>query len=144
MTGIGIRKQIKIIDVTSVKDGDGLMKPQTTVVFFGWAEVTNPSSSRNYFIGQDSMEFTKFFKIRNQQPIVTDVNTRLIYSGKTYTVNSIVKDEEKNFYWIIRATAKDSGHHGGWAPVSAFALLTEDGDTLITEDGDNLITEDGQ
>lgn len=103
---VGLRKQIKIIDVTPVKDGDGLMKPATTVVFFGWAEVTNPSSSRSYFIGQDSFEHTKFFKIRNNQGISANVNTRLIYSGKTYTVSSIEKDEEKNFYWNIRATAK--------------------------------------
>lgn len=140
---IGLRKKIKIIDVNPEKDENGLMKPNTIVLFFGWAEVTNPSSFRNFLVGQDSMDFTKLFKIRNQQPITTNVNTRLIYSGKTYTVNSIEKDEEKNFYWNIRATAKDGGTHSGWTPATTFNLLTEDDDTLITEDGDNLITEDG-
>lgn len=103
---IGTRKQIKIISVAPVKDADGLMKPNETVLFSGWAEVTNPSGSRNYFVGQDSLDHTKFFKIRHNQAIAADVHTRLIYAGKRYTVNSIEKDSEKNFYWNVRATAK--------------------------------------
>lgn len=106
MAGIGTRKQIRIISVAPEKDSDGLMKPNEIVLFSGWAQVTNPSGGRNYFIGQDSLDHTKFFKIRNHQAITADVNTRLIYSGKTYTVNSIEKDIEKNFYWNVRATAK--------------------------------------
>lgn len=102
---VGQRKQIKIIDVTPVKDANGNLKPEQTVLFAGWAEVTNPSGGRNYFNAQDSLEHTKFFKIRNYQAIEADVNTRLLYSGKRYTVNSIEKDKEKNFYWIVRATA---------------------------------------
>lgn len=104
---IGLRKKIKIIDVTTQKEvGSGLMKPNTTTLFFGWAEVSNPFSNRNFFIGQDSFDHIKNFKIRNHQGLSANVNTRLIYAGKTYTVSSIEKDGEKNFYWNIRATAK--------------------------------------
>lgn len=106
MSGIGTRKQILIVSVAPVKDGDGLMKPNLEVLFAGWAEVTNPSGGRNYFVGQDSLDHTKFFKIRNHQAITSDVHTRLIYAGKRYTVSSIEKDSEKNFYWNVRATAK--------------------------------------
>lgn len=106
MSGIGSRKQVKIISVAPVKNADGEMKPAEEVLFSGWAEVTSPSGGRNYFIGQDSLDHTKFFKIRHHQAISSDVNTRLLYAGKRYTVNSIEKDEEKNFYWNIRATAK--------------------------------------
>lgn len=106
MAGIGTRKQIKIIDVAPTKDSNGHMKPNETVLFSGWAEVSNPSGGRNFFNGQDSLDHTKFFKIRNHQAINADVNTRLLYSGKRYTVNSIEKDIEKNFYWIVRASAK--------------------------------------
>lgn len=106
MAGIGLRKPIKIISVAPVKNANGEMKPNELVLFSGWAEVSNPSGNRNYFIGQDSFDHTKFFKIRNNQGLTSDVHTRLIYSGKRYTVNSIEKDNERNFYWNIRATAK--------------------------------------
>jgi SPP1 family predicted phage head-tail adaptor len=107
MSGIGTRKPIQIISVTPEKEeSTGLMKPTETVLFSGWAQVTNPSGGRNYFIGQDSLDHTKFFKIRHTQGITSDVNTRLIYAGKRYTVNSIERDNEKKFYWNIRATAK--------------------------------------
>lgn len=82
------------------------MKPNEVVLFSGWADVVNPSSSRRFFIGQDSLLHTKFFKIRHNQALSADVNTRIIYSGKRYTVDSIEKDREKNFYWNIRATAQ--------------------------------------
>lgn len=104
---IGRRKQIRIISVAPVKDNDtGRMIPNETILFSGWAEVDNPSSNRRFFVGQDSMSHTKFFKIRHHQGITTDVNTRLIYGGKRFTVDSIEKDNEKNFYWNIRATAQ--------------------------------------
>lgn len=104
---IGKRKQIKIISVApTIETGTGLSKPNEIVLFSGWAEVTNPSGGRNYFIGQDSLDHTKLFKIRHNQGITADVHTRLIYAGKRYTVSSIEKDREKNFYWNIRATAK--------------------------------------
>jgi len=103
---IGKRKLIMIISVAPIKSANGEMKPNEEILFDGWAEVTSPSGGRNYFVGQDSLDHTKFFKIRNHQAITADVNTRLIYSGKRYTVNSIEKDSEKNFYWNVRATAK--------------------------------------
>lgn len=135
--GIGTRKQIRIISVAPIKDSDGLMKPNETVLFSGWAQVTNPSGGRNYFVGQDSLDHTKFFKIRSSQGITVDVHTRLIYAGRMYTVNSIEKDREKNFYWNVRATANDNGSTRGWTPVEN-NLTTEDGDNLITEDGNAL------
>ena len=107
MAGIGIRKQIQILSVAPTKDVDGYQKPADPVVLYsGWAEVTNPTGNRNYFIGQDSLDHTKFFKIRHSVAITSDVHTRLIYAGKRYTVDSIERDREKNFYWNIRATAK--------------------------------------
>lgn len=106
INSIGLRKQIKIIDVSPVQDGNGNMKPNETVLFAGWAEVTNPSSSRSFFLGQDSMDHTKFFKIRNHQFLTANINTRLIYDGKKYAVSSIEKEDEKNFYWIVKATAQ--------------------------------------
>ena len=108
MAGIGSRKQIKIIDVTPAKDSNGYMKPNETVLFSGWAELSNPSGGRNFFNGKDSLDHSKFFKIRNHQAINADVNTRLLYQGKRFSVNSIEKDNEKNFYWIVRATAVTS------------------------------------
>ena len=109
MAGIGVRKHIIIVDVAPVKDANGFMKSSDEVLFSGWAEVTQPRGSRLYSLGQDAIEHTKFFKIRNHQAINSTVHTRLIYSGKRYTVNSIEKEKEKNFYWIIRATAQSNG-----------------------------------
>ncbi len=106
---IGKRKQIKIISVQSIKDNDtGLMKPNETILYSGWAEVNNQSSSRDFFNGQDSLEQTKFFKIRNNLQLTPNVETRVLYAGKQWTVNSIDQDKEKKFYWNVRATHK--GH----------------------------------
>jgi hypothetical protein len=104
---VGLRKPIKIIDVSPVKDGNGFMKANEALLFSGWAEVTNPSSSRIFTMGQDVLTGVKFFRIRNHHGISTNVNTRILYDGKRYAVDSIEKEKEKNFYWIIRGTAKD-------------------------------------
>lgn len=106
MAGIGKRVQIMIISVAPVKDGNGDMKANEQILFSGWANVWNPSGSRNYAVGQDSLDHTKFFKIRHHHGIVANADTRLIYATKRYTVNSIEKDKEKNFYWVIRATTR--------------------------------------
>jgi head-tail adaptor len=107
---IGARKPIKIVSVTPDIDfSTGHAKAGETLIWEGWAEVTNPNSNRRFFSGQDSLEHTKFFKIRNNLEISHDVDTRLIYAGKRYTVNSIEREDEKKFYWIIRATAQSAG-----------------------------------
>jgi hypothetical protein len=103
---VGLRKQIKIVDVSPFQDGNGFMKANEIVLFFGWAEISATSSLRSFFIGQDSLSHTKTFRIRNHQGIAATVNTRIIYDGKQYTVNSIEKEKEKGFYYIIRASAK--------------------------------------
>lgn len=110
LTGIGKRKQIQIISVAPVKDGNGFMKANEIVLYSGWAEVTDPSSGRNYNQGKDSIEFSKQFKIRTRQNLTHDVNTRIVYAGKRYTVSSIIREKEKMFYTIIRAIAEDKGN----------------------------------
>lgn len=103
---VGLRKPIKIIDVSPQKDGDGFMKKNEVVLFSGWAEVTAPSSFRSFLLGQDQMTQRKDFRIRNNIGLTTTVNTRIIYDGKRYAVDGIEKENEKSFYWIIRGSAK--------------------------------------
>lgn len=109
MAGIGSRKPIKIVDVTPAKNGSGHMKATSTVLFSGWAEVSDPSSGRNFFNGKDSLDYTKRFRIRATDEFNVTVNTRIIYAGKKYTVSGVERENEKLFYYIIRAAAEDAG-----------------------------------
>jgi len=106
MAGIGSAKVIKIVQMQVTHDAHGFSKPGEILLWAGWAQVSNASGYRDYQNGQALLGHTKEFKIRHHQAITSDVNTRLIYSGKRYTVTSIEEDREKQFYWIIRGTAE--------------------------------------
>lgn len=109
MAGIGSRHQIKILSVAPAKDANGFMKPAETVLYSGWAQVENPSGFRTFIAGLDNLGNTKTFRIRHEKSTGIGVNARVIYAGKTYAVQTVIRDREKKFYSIITATAKDNG-----------------------------------
>lgn len=102
---IGRRKQIKLIDVAPTKDANGYLKPGSSVLFSGWADVIDPGSSRLYQNGQASIDYTKVFRIRHNGGLHVGADTRIVYDGKKFTVESIEKEKEKKFYFIIKAKA---------------------------------------
>lgn len=108
MARIGSAHPIKIVVLTITRDVTGFAKTVELPVWAGWAQVREASGYREYQNGQALLGHVKEFKIRYNPALSPDVNTRVIYSGKRYTVTSIEPDREKTFYWNIRATAETS------------------------------------
>ncbi len=111
MAGVGTRRQIKVVSIGGGKDGRGFNQTDETLLFTGWAEVSNPTGYRDWQNGQPQIGNTKQFRVRNNRQLELDSKTRIIYDGKRYTVDSIIREKEKSFYWIIRATAEDGGRN---------------------------------
>lgn len=110
MAGIGTRRQIKIIRKGNITGDGGFREADAEeVLFSGWAEVSNPSGFRDFISGQTQMGNTKRFRIRNNRVITLDSRTRIKFDGKEYLPSTIEREDEKKFYWIIRATAQDGG-----------------------------------
>lgn len=105
MASVGTMKKIKIIRMGSTADAGGFQKPSETVLWAGWAKVRQANGFREFTQGLTGMGYVKEFEIRNDRTITHDSDTRIVYAGRRYTVNSIEPKQEKRFWWIIRATA---------------------------------------
>lgn len=96
--------KIRLEKVTAAKDGSGDWK-ETITKYNLWAEVLSGSSGRSSLNGRTTLNATKQFKVRFRPDFKPEGNWRIVYDAKKYTVNSIEKENEKRFYWIITAEA---------------------------------------
>lgn len=106
--GIGQRKQVQIIPVTSTANTGGSWVENEGNRYSVWAEVTDPSGFRVYAQGQTQLGETKNFLIRFRFDRFPDCDWRLIYDGRKWTVSEIHKVDEKRFYWRLTATSKSN------------------------------------
>lgn len=109
MAGVGNMKPIQVRQLQSERDSNGFDIAGDRLVFTGWASVRQASGFREYLTGQAQLGTIKEFRIRHTHGFPYDVDTRLVYDGKQYTINSMERDREKRFWWVIRATALDQG-----------------------------------
>lgn len=68
-----------------------------------WAEVVSGTGSRNYQNAQTQLTNSYTFKIRYNSSLDINAKWLVVYEGKQYTVTSITRDKEKNFYWNLQA-----------------------------------------
>lgn len=137
MAGIGQTKMIEIVRVTAAKDADHNNVETASLLYAGWAEVTEVSGTRRFQDLPLSLK-TYLFKIRFR-PLITPVITdTVVYGGRRYTVQDVTKSDEKKFTYEI--IAQGSGATSASAGLGDF-IIEEDGDTLITEDSNSLIVE---
>lgn len=108
-TGIGIRKQVQLVQMVSVKQAGGNWVTVEGARTGVWAEVTNPSGFRDYAHGQTQLGETKRFKIRYRFDKFPDADWLIRYDNKDWTITEKRKINEKRFYWQITATVKSSG-----------------------------------
>lgn len=107
--GIGVRKQIKIVPYTSAANAEGRnIEAEGTRVHL-WAEVTNPSGFREYANGQSALGETKDFLVRYRFDMFPNVNWRLLYDGRRWTVTEVRRLDEKKFYYRLTASSKSDG-----------------------------------
>lgn len=106
--GIGQRVQVKLVPFsTNPQAGTGRVITTELPSIGLWAEVRNPSGFRDYSNGLTELGRTKIFTIRwrgfNQYP---NQNWMLHYEGREWTVTSVLKVDEKRFYYDLTATSK--------------------------------------
>jgi SPP1 family predicted phage head-tail adaptor len=104
--GIGSRRQIKLIQITPAKGSEGNWSTETQVPFNTWAEISSVIQFREYQHGVTDLGQTKRFKVRFRFDKYPGADWKVEYANKEWTVSSVVKEDEKQFYWIITATAK--------------------------------------
>lgn len=104
---IGTRKRIQLLKVVHSKSANGSnQNTQTRSTYY--AEVVQGSGSRNYQNSQTQIASSYTFRIRYNSALDLNSKYSIIYDGRQFTVTSIVKENEKSFYWIITAEAKHS------------------------------------
>lgn len=96
---------IRLEKWVSTKGAGGDFK-ETVTKYNLWAEVLSGSSGRSSLNGRTTLNATKQFKVRFRPDFKPEGNWRIVYDAKKYTVNSIEKENEKRFYWIITAEAR--------------------------------------
>jgi SPP1 family predicted phage head-tail adaptor len=105
--GIGVRKQVQLIQVLSVKDpSDGHWIETEGMKFGVWAEVSNPSGFRDYQNGQTQLGNTKKFLIRFRFDKYPDADWKILYENKEWTISNRQPVNEKRFYWQFTALSK--------------------------------------
>lgn len=104
--GIGSRKQVQIVPYTSTPNAFGSHVESEGTRQGVWAEISNPSGFREYAMGQSRLGETKDFLIRYRFDRFPNVNWRLIYDGRKWTVSEIRRIDEKKFYYRLTATSK--------------------------------------
>lgn len=94
-----LRKQIRLVKVTSTKDALGDIKEVETKYNL-FADVEQSSSSR----GDGTLVSSLTFRVYFRPDFKPTGDWRIIYNGISYKVSSIVQDREDRFHWIINAS----------------------------------------
>lgn len=102
---IGTRRQIKLIQITPAKGSEGNWNSEVETSFNTWADITNVNQSRDYERGQVQLGESKRFKVRFRFDQYPGADWKVSYGGKDWTVSSVRKEDEKQFYWIITASS---------------------------------------
>src|SRR5688572_5721013 len=102
---IGTRKLIKLVDETpTVADGEQV--PSEVEILNTWADVRLVNSNRSVNNNQTNINKLFEFRFRFRGTITLNVNVKVEYRSVRYTIQSLEREKEKNFYWIIRVEAK--------------------------------------
>lgn len=104
--GIGARKPVQLVRTLITKDAEGMNENTEQPPVNTWAEITNPSGSREYANNQSLLSQTKDFLIRYDFDNQPDVHWSIRYDGKDWTIQNRIAIDEKLFYWRITAQTK--------------------------------------
>ena len=104
---IGTRHQIRLEQWTTTKDSNKNNVESVTDTLDTWADVSRESGDRSSLNGKTQLINVHRFRIRyaSISPVFITGNWRVIYGGMKFAVNSVEREKEKRFYWIIKATA---------------------------------------
>lgn len=100
---VGLMKEIKLEWWKTAKDGSGNNVESVYKRISMWADVKRVGGGRTNSNGQTSLDNTIQFKVNYRPNVFPTGNFRVVYDGRKHTVQSIVKDQEQRFYWVITA-----------------------------------------
>ena len=103
---VGQRKRIQLLKLVHSKSASGANENSQTGYTY-WAEVVRGSGGRNYQNGQTQLSSSYTFRIRYNSEIDPNSKYYIVYDNKQLTVTSVERENEKDFYWIIKAQAKN-------------------------------------
>lgn len=87
---------------TQPVDGNGNMIDTISHRYKIWADVSRVNGSRVYDT-QTKMEDGYKFRVWSRTALDLDALWKIVYDGKRLTVQSIEKEKEGEFWWIIKA-----------------------------------------
>lgn len=102
---IGQRRQIQLVQITPARGAEGNWNSEVETLFNTWAEIANVSQGRDYSNGQVALGQSKRFKVRFRFDEYPGADWKVRYDRRDWTVSSVVKENEKQFYWIINASS---------------------------------------
>lgn len=93
---------VRLVAYVNSQSSDGRNVETVSDTFGAWAEVTDLSG------GRQATEQTKFteqkrFLVRFRFDKYPNVNWKVDYMGREWTINSMKRVDEKRFYWVIVA-----------------------------------------
>lgn len=100
-------KQIKLERWRTLKDGNGNNTETVLNAWHLWAEVTRIGGGRTTSYGITALDNSMEFKIFFRFDVWPTGKYRIVYDGKRYTPQSIVKENEKRYNWVILANSSD-------------------------------------
>jgi SPP1 family predicted phage head-tail adaptor len=98
--------QIRLERWESVKDVNGNWKENIVIKVNVFAEVTRSGGDRSSINGQTGLTNFFIFRMRFNPKIQPSGTWRVIYGGRSFTVHSIELEEQKRFWWVIKAKEK--------------------------------------
>jgi SPP1 family predicted phage head-tail adaptor len=104
--GIGTSKPVQLRQLFTSKTDTGRNITAEASSFNAFAEISNPSGSRQYEYGQTLLEQTKIFLIRFRFDKYPSSQWKILYDSRDWTVTNIERVEERHFFWRITATSK--------------------------------------
>ena len=105
--GIGNKKQIRLEKWESHKDDQGNFIESRTETHNVWADVERMGGSRGQFASTTQLSNTLTFTIRFRPDWWPTGNWKVVFNGRSHTVQSIERQDEDRFNWII--TAQSAG-----------------------------------
>lgn len=98
---------IKLVkNVVTQEAGGNWPSEPTETKYQVFADLIAPSSAFRSYDAQTQLGQVKTFYIRFRFDLYPDGDWKIEYAGKEWTVRSIVRDQDRRFFWIVTANYK--------------------------------------
>lgn len=97
---------IKLVKWETTKDVYGNNKETVIKNVSTFANIESDGGSKSFNDGYTAELKSCTFRIRFNPNFNPTGNWRIVYDGRSYDVQSVEKEDERNFFWKFKATSK--------------------------------------